>query len=100
MQHLTDFIRALYPHLGGTFQVSMVEEGAPTLNRPIGRGCQQEDIAPNECDVVLCKIEGKCRRRAAALVISCVGASLLSSGKLCEQPLSFERQSLRASPQP
>jgi hypothetical protein len=34
--------------------------------------------------------------RAAALVTSCVDASLLSP----EQPLFFERQSLRASHQP
>jgi hypothetical protein len=33
-------------------------------------------------------------------VTSCVAASLLSSGKLCEKPLSFELQSLRASHQP
>jgi hypothetical protein len=38
--------------------------------------------------------------RAAALVTSCFGASLLFSGKLCEQLLSFEQQSLRASHQP
>jgi hypothetical protein len=38
--------------------------------------------------------------RAAALVTSCFGASLLFSGKLCEQLLSFEQQSLRASYQP
>jgi CheY-like chemotaxis protein len=40
---------------------------------------------------------GYSEREPVYAVISCVGASLLSSGKLCEQPLSFEQQSLRAS---
>ena len=40
------------------------------------------------------------RASGSTSVTSCVGACLFFSGELCEQPLSFEQQRLRASHQP
>jgi adenylate cyclase len=53
--------------------------------------------AARRCDGVIEAIE---LAASIARLTSYAGASLLSSGKFCEQPLSFEQQSLRASHRP
>jgi hypothetical protein len=64
-------------------------------------------IAPSESRASLSRnhwseIPGPGQRHPAGgsrigLVTSCVGASLFSSGEICEKPLLFEQQSLRVS---